>query len=362
MNKEMMMVSTLPIKPQIKTNIGMMIAPTIMDFIGNVFEIEKNIGFNILHTYSNKKLELDTYLNYVNNSGIKYDSIFIDENKAQDLLEIIYQMYINGFIKEKEEKLLRCECGMVDMIYSPTNSAKLYTFINEKPYCNHCKKECKASIEKSLVFEIDRQIEDMSIVPLYLKKEIEELSKKFVNTDILVSKKRNTGYSLNINNKMYNIDIDFLWSNYFKLYNKKRQIYIASNHQIFNMYLMSYLSKITSTKELMFIASPYIKTDLDMAKKQYELRKMKEYKALLLLYNLKWKGKDCIWSDSVMNYLIGISNTKIENLYKAMILSSRDMTNNIATFDECVFEILNNETRMQTNIKTMKKLYKEERL
>lgn len=48
MNDNNIMISTLPIKPQKNTNIGMMIAPTIMDFMGTVLNIEKNIGFNVL--------------------------------------------------------------------------------------------------------------------------------------------------------------------------------------------------------------------------------------------------------------------------------------------------------------------------
>lgn len=361
MKREEMMISTLPIKPQVKTNIGMMIAPTIMDFIGSVLEIEKNIGFNILHTYDNKEIDFINYLDYVEKSGVNYNSIFIDKNHDMELLDIVLQMYKEGLIKQKTKEILRCDCGKVDMIYSINNNAKLYTLEDGKIYCNYCKKECHKQIEESLVFKISEQINDISIIPLYLKKEINELSKNFVNTDILVSKARNTGYALNIDNKKYNIDVDFLWSNYFKLYDKSSQIYIASNHQLFNMYLMNCLSKITSDKKLTFIASPYIKMNLDKARNQYEIKTLKEYKALLILYNLKWKGKDCIWSDSIMNYLTSISDTKLKNLYKSMILSSRERLQNLS-IDEAIFQMLNCETNMQNNIKMMKKLYKEGKL
>lgn len=188
------------------------------------------------------------------------------------------------------------------------------------------------------------------------------MSKKFLNTDILVSKKRETGYKIDTGNCVYNIDIDFLWSNYFKLYEKTNQIYIASNHQLFNMFIMNYLSRTTSNKNLIFIASPYMKVNLDEAKKQYEVRKLKEYKALLLLYNLRWKGKECIWSDSVMKYLTSISDTRLSNLYKSMILSSKDKINNDCELDDIIDSILVNETRMQGNIKLMKKMFREGRL
>lgn len=361
MNKEETMISTLPIKPQANTNIGMMIAPTIMDFIGEVLDIEKNLSFNILHTYDSKIVELDNYLTYIKNSKIDYDSIFIDKDYGFQLLEIVSNMYKNGLIKEKYKEVLRCNCGVVDMVYSSDkNNAKLYTIKNNKRYCNCCKSECYKVYDKCLVFEIKELANEISIVPLYLKKEVDELAKQFLNSDILVSKKRNTGYSLEINNHKYNIDIDFLWSNYFKLYNKENQIYISSNHQIFNIYLMNYLAQNTSNKNLTFIASPYVKGDLKEIKRQYEMRVLKEYKVLLLLYNLKWKNKDSTWSDSVMQYLTNISDKRLENLYKSIIISAKNNEN--LDLDQLINSIFNQETNMQNSIKNMKKLYKEGRL
>lgn len=360
MKKEETIVSTLPIKPQQNINLGLLIGPTIMDFIGNALNIEKNMGFNVLHTYANKSLELNNYITYLKQSGIEYDSIFVDKDHDLELLDIVYKMYKDGLIKEKLKPVIRCSCGMVDMINSIGNNAKLYTIKNNTTYCNNCGEECKKSEEECLVFHIDELV-NISLTPMYLKKEIEELSKNFINKDILVSKVRKTGYTLNIGNKEYNIDVDFLWSNYFKLYEKTNQIYIASNHQIFNMYLMNYLAKKTSNKALTFVASPYIKANLKEAQLQYEKKLLKEYKALLLLYNLKWKNKDCIWDDSIMNYLMNISDTKLKNLYKSMLISTKDILD-VNHLDELLFQILNNKTNMQKNIKTMKKLYKDGKL
>lgn len=97
--------------------------------------------------------------------------------------------------------------------------------------------------------------------------------------------------------------------------------------------------------------------NLSNTKNQYESKKLKEYKELLLLYNLKWKNKDCNWSDSNANYLKNISDTKLKNLYDALILSSKDLTKKDYEFDRLISEMLKKETNIQNNIKTMKKLY-----
>ena len=46
MDKKNTIILTLPIKPQSETNIGMMLSPTVMDYIGSALKIKKNIGFN----------------------------------------------------------------------------------------------------------------------------------------------------------------------------------------------------------------------------------------------------------------------------------------------------------------------------
>lgn len=362
MNKSDLMISTLPIKPQKITNIGMMIAPTIMDYIGSTLEIEKNIGFNILHSYETKSESLDEYLNYVKTSGINYDSIFVDKDYDNKLLEIVFNMIKSKHIVEKEKEIIRCSCGKVDMINSINENGKLYIYKDGKVFCKNCGQECIKIKEMCLVYNTGNISNNISIAPIFLKKDIVEFENKFSNKEILVSKARNTGYVLEINNRKYNIDVDFLWSNYFKIYKKHNQIFIASNHQLFNMFLMNNLANKTSDIKLTFIASPYLNVNLTEAKRQYELRKLKEYKALLLLYNLKWKNKNCAWSNSNTEYLSTSSDTRLINLYKSMIMSGREIISDEKDLDLYIYDILNIDTNMQSNIKIMKQYYKEGRL
>ena len=123
---EEFLISTLPIKPQKETNIGMLLSPTIMDFVGDVLEAKKNIGFNIIHSYEQKDTELDDYLDTISKSKIEYDSIFVDKDHGAQLLEIVDKMYYDGFLKIKQKEKIRCECGRVDMIPSSVNNGKIY--------------------------------------------------------------------------------------------------------------------------------------------------------------------------------------------------------------------------------------------
>ena len=59
---EKLMVSTMPIKPYKNINMGLMIAPTICDVVGNNFKCKKAMAFNILHSYGNNEENLPGYL------------------------------------------------------------------------------------------------------------------------------------------------------------------------------------------------------------------------------------------------------------------------------------------------------------
>lgn len=357
-------VATLPIKPQETTNIGMLLAPTIMDFIGNVYEAKRVISINTLNTYHEKDSQINTYLSSIDKNKINYDSILIDKDRADELIEIIDKLYKSGFLQVKRKNVIRCDCGKVDILEEAidVNNAKLYRKKDEKMYCNSCNSMCKHSIEKVLVFKLDdKQDDTIMISPNFLQKDIRGISNSFRGREILVSKKRDTGYNLDTINGLFNIDIDFMWSNYFNLFEEENQILLASNHQLLIMYLMNYLARTTSNKKITFVANPYIRGDLSKRLAQYEEKESASYKKLFILYNLRWGQKDCTWSDTIIDYINGISQTKLDNLYKAMIMNAMDIIDS-NSIDKQINDILVRTTNMQNNIKVMKKMYKEGKL
>lgn len=288
--------------------------------------------------------------------GINYNFLFKDEEYTQQLLNIIKKMIESGIISVQKEHIVYCDCGKVDMLKDATNNnGKLYHMENGKIICNCCNNLCHEQEADVLTLKINEH-ESASISPAFLQKDIQDIESQFIGKKVLISKKRNTGFKLQIDNNCFNIDIDFIWSNYFKLLNYQNEIFIASNHQLYNMFFINYLSKVSSDKNLHFIATPYIDGNLNDIKAEYEARKLKEYKLLLLLYNLKWKNKNSKWSTSNYNYLANISDTKIKNLYEALLyeFKSHSTEDIFANIDN----VLNASSNMQKNISLMKTLYK----
>lgn len=356
-------VMTMPIKPQKKTNIGMLIAPTIMNTLSEMFLCKGVMATNLLNTYKNKESDLQIYINDLKKEGIKYDQLFVDKDNSDKILEVIANLIYGGYVTKERETIYRCPCGKVDILnhgISNIGLGKLYFEKEGNYFCNECKSICTPSLEEVLVLNLPNTIDDsLLIVPTFLKNDANHLSKTFKGSKLLISKLRETGYQLNVDGKNFNIDIDFMWMNYFQLFGEKQKIMLASNHQTLQMYLLNYLNRISRNDEICFIANPYMNNCAKFDPLQ-ELDKTSDefYKKLFILYNLKWKKKNCDWSKSVIDYLSTISNTRRQNLYKTILLSKNKIDQTLP-IDEYIENILITCTNMQKNIADAKKLVKK---
>ncbi len=357
-NKEDLIISTLPIKPQESTSVGMMIAPTISNVVGDLFECSNFVGINTMNTYKNKDIYIDRYKQDLVSGGLTRGNTIIDENVSEFLLNKVYELVSIGIIKIKKKEKNICNCGMVDCLsHTINNNGKLYRIDNGYPICNNCNSTAIKVNQSVLCLELISCVDDsIKIFPDFLEKEMKEFSLKYKGLDLLVSKTRDTGYSIILNGESYNIDIDFLWSLWFSLFYQNNQIIVASNHQLFNLYVINYLSKMTCDKNLIFIATPYLLERDNLSFETYYKKSLAEYKKLFILYQLKWGQKDCYLSDSILKYLYNANDSRLNSLYEIL----KNDCLEIIRKNECAEDILKkmfvSGMNMQQNIRTMKKM------
>ncbi len=353
-------VMTMPIKPQEETNIGMYISPTLMEVLSDILSCDSVMAVNLLNTYKDKDLQLKHFIDDLERQGIKYDKLFVDKNYVDKILTLIQELIKRGFVKKSTEEVFRCDCGKVDFLKQGINSNtnKLYYEKNGKYYCKECGSECKSFKEDVLVLDLSKDVDDsMLIVPTFLKNDVKHLTKAFKGSKMLVSKQRDTGYQLDVDGKKFNIDIDFLWTNYFRFFDNDQIIMLASNHQLYKMYLLNYLNKIISGNEICFVAHPYMNLSRELNPlAEYEKTRDSIYKKLFILYNLKWQNKNCDWSSSTISYLSNISTTRRNNLYKVIENCGNKFDENMMPLDEYLENILRRGINMQQNIPESKKL------
>ena len=154
-------VSTMPIKPQKQTNIGMMIAPTIMEYLGDSLKAHKVLATNTLNTYTDKDSELSTYVNDILTNGIVCDEIFNDKQEVNQILMLIQQMIDKKIIKLTTERIMKCDCHRVDILENAIRNfsdGKLYKRDETGKYiCSFCGKECKIYTEDVLTLPFEKE-------------------------------------------------------------------------------------------------------------------------------------------------------------------------------------------------------------
>ena len=251
-------ISTLPIKPRKNPIVGMAISPVIVELLGKKLKIQKNLALNLLHSYNDLSSLLDYNVNYFGNYSLEFDRLILDSENAGKLLDGVKKLIMAGFVISRQTEKYMCDCGFVDVpvtAVSNHSDGKIYQIQDGKVICNHCHTICKKYKENSLVFDLKSQdfSHDIHMFPLFEKKDIMTFDKNDNINFHLISKTRDTGYQVVCEGQKYNVDIDALWMNFPQIYDEKRQIYVASNHQLYPIYVMNLINKALNEKEVFYI-------------------------------------------------------------------------------------------------------------
>ena len=155
-----LMITTMPIKPYKKINIGLMIAPTLCDVLGSILNCKKVLAFNLLHSFEDKNIELKKYTDNIENFNIKHNEIIKDIENIEKYLKKIEELYKIGIISIQKGEILRCECNKVEMLKSSVKynkNGELYYLKDGKIICKFCEKECKKYTQSNLLLDIKEE-------------------------------------------------------------------------------------------------------------------------------------------------------------------------------------------------------------
>lgn len=285
----------MPVKPSERKNVGTIIAPALCDYLGDVLDAKKFLTINLIHSYDNTEQYLSRYLDNVENFGIKYDALFKDIDYCDEILNIIEDMLNIGIIKTGIERILRCECGRVELSYNGVrkkNNASLYTIINNKLICNCCHKECEEYKINILYIPLENEkITEVMVTPSLLSKCVNGKNKEMAGTKFIISKTRNTGYSIFYKGNTYLIDADFMWMNLFRFIDTNEKILICGNKQSLKIFYINYIYSVYKSQKMHFILHPFvnnINNNLSDLSCNYNL-----LNKLVLLFNLSWNRETC---------------------------------------------------------------------
>lgn len=264
--------------------------------------------------------------------NINPDVYWIDKEHINELIEKVYYLIDNNYIKEKEKNILICECGKVEIdkenLKTINYADSLITYFNNKYYCKCCGKECNLINKRVMIFSSSKvKKTNMIFYPNFINNDKLTFDNTVGVNDIIISRNRNTGIIIEINNNKYNLDIDFLWEIYLSLFDNKEKIVMCCNRQLYQLYMVGMLEKcFNDSSNTICLATPY----LEYSSKQDELLNRKLSLKIYSLLVLKWAKKDNIFDESLLKYINSMNVEKKQLLYD-ILLSEIDKEEDIVT-------------------------------
>lgn len=313
------LIITLPVAPYSEMSVGKMSTPILGESLAKSMNCRFIMSVNVLSTYQNR--ECEGFFKLMREYDINPDLYWVDKDHIYVLINKIYYLINNGFIEEKEKKILICDCGRVeineDNLGTINYNDSLIEIIDNKYYCRYCHHECSVDNRLVLVFNSSKvDISNMRFYPNFINKDKLTFDNTISINDIIISRKRNTGIIIEINNNQYNLDIDFLWEIYLSLFDNKDKIVMCCNRQLYQLYMVGMLDKcFNSDTNTVCLATPY----LEYSSRQDELLDRKLSLKIYSLLVLKWAKKDNVFDESLLKYINSMNVDKKQLLYEILL-------------------------------------------
>lgn len=325
-------VASMPIKPCCSPPAGLLTGVFVGRMIADYLHCRYVMSINVLNGFKNLSRDCEGFVDSVHRAGVSVDEIWIDKAQVNVIQDSIIKMVDKGLIRVMPKRVLHCECGRVFLEEQYANNyCKLINKKNGLFYCKVCRMQCISEESEQLVFCIPEKLKPINVIPAFLSTEVNCVLQKLKGRKQIISRGRNTGCTIVVDGKQYNIDVDFAWSQLFSALPEKKQFLVASNHQIYTSAMVGSIAQLVSDKDITFVLTPYINRetvffDMDMLNGQF-------YRNILYLLScLKWKKKECNWNFEIWNKYKKCSLEKLAKCYKE-ILEESDSINSLLFYD-----------------------------
>ncbi|WP_342479077.1 hypothetical protein NYE24_15845 [Paenibacillus sp. FSL H7-0350] len=295
------------------------------EYMANLFQSSYYLGINSLHSFKSYSEEeysnFEKKFNFISNKTLYYDRDYI-----HDFVELVKQLYETNDICIMNKPTAVCECGRAEMTQSELNrfskdnvGMQLIENREGELTCRYCEKKLILDNHESLYLSF-KEIElsqNTEIYPSYLDSDFNHFRKSLLNSQMRISRVRNTGVSAVINNRLFYLDIDFLWKTIPLLLCKQHVVVVASVKHMFSLFIINYLAQIIKRNKVYFIGLPFIETESVRKDVLHFLSDEKHRKALklLVLLGVGWSQKNIRLQDSTCKYFMS-SRLKNDELFE----------------------------------------------
>ncbi len=347
------LVTNFPIRPNKSTNLGSLYSIILNNVFAKMFDCEHKDIINVLHSYKDIKPNVSVIRADLDNLGFN-NRLYKDDEHIEDLKNLILRLTEERIIYEKEETMLQCDCGRIDMkIDAKNNNIKLF---DEEDNCKFCHGIPHEKTKKVLVMKLDeRYLSGINVYPSFLLKEINMLIERFKNKEIVISKSRTTGIEINVNGVNYNIDIDLLASMLPQFNNSEKELITVCNRHLYNVMICNFINNVLGDKEIDFLLYPFINGINNF---QSEILDKETDKILLIMLNsLKWRNKDATFDERLIEFYSSIHPKKAKGLLLSLIRIQEALE--LETLEDVLYKGFGN-AEMIKNMKKLKEINNNE--
>ena len=261
-------VTTLPISVKTNPTLSLAVSPYIAELlVQNLWYEGSIISMNLIGEkfshMADKELtnNVSEFGNTLKDFWIRHKFQRIDKENVVSLKEIFRELFEKGIVVEKEIIVKVCKCGLSESLENAENFGAKKKLIDEG-CCKKCNYELSSEKTRWLIY-LPPLPETIRISPVryhnhitnYVKNQKEKMNQ------LLISRKRNTGISYEINGNFYNIDVDFfrtLW-----LIDLERKwldpsIVVANPSWLYSTYLWWTLYESFTKKPVQIVVHPYL--------------------------------------------------------------------------------------------------------
>lgn len=318
-------VASMPIKPSWPTPVGLVTGTFVGRVLADYLGCRYVMSINELNGFKDLSYDSEKFVRDVRQMGIRAEEIWVDKVHTDIVQNNIMKMIDQGLIKVLPKRILRCGCGrvFVEEKYA-SRYCKLIDVENDNFFCKVCGTECDSEETEQLIFCIPENISSIKVIPAFLLKEVECALQKLRGREQIISRDRETGCTVVIKGKKYNIDVDFAWAQLFSAFPEKKQFLVASNHQIYTAAMVGTIAHLISDKDITFILTPYMRKDSIF--EEMDLLNGQFYKnALYLLSCLTWKKKECNWNREIWNKYKKYDTEELTRCYREILKQNDDI-------------------------------------
>jgi len=340
--------------PRDNAELGFYLLPFIADIIGRCLKTDVVFPINHLGKKAKTASQINEYLEILRQLGINPINIWIDSDPVNLIFarETIEKAIEEKWIVTETRIVYQCECGKTNFLDEQENfqsggfQRKVYEIKDGEAICMACQTIARATQRLCLLLNLPVEKISLKILPEYAAKEGRELLKFLQDKQLLISKNKLSGITVDTSKGQFQVDVDFFWMIFLASLKKYGfSVYtLLCGHKTIKHALLAFLmaQRIGVEVPKYIIAIPYLNIDFGNNKHLLANRLLEEQEQLAIRYflatTLAAKSKEVVLQSRLLYWISHSIRVDLDKFITSDTESEINIENLIAHYNQQRFQ------------------------